>query len=255
MREFTCGRMKVLVADSTSLMAEKAAADFAAGAAALLRSNTEINVVFSGAESQTMFHRALGGRTDIEWRRINAFAVDEFYDPGMPAENAVSSQPTRDLYRHVHLKSVNVIDFAAKDVEVERRRYEALIAAHPPHISCLGIGISGHIALNEPGDTDFHDVRKVRFVKVVDESKRQLERDPNFRALAAIPDSGLTITIPTLVSARLILVVVPYEIKAAVVASLMDAPVSPDFPASILKEKENATLSLDPESAAGAGRR
>ena len=151
MREFACGRMKVLSADSTSEMAEKAAADFAAGAAALLRSNPEINVVFSGAESQSVFHRSVRARTDIDWSRINAFSVDEFHAPGIRAENAVSAQPTRDLYEHVSLKSVNVIDYAAKDIEAERLRYEALIAAHPPHISCLGIGISGHIALNEPG--------------------------------------------------------------------------------------------------------
>lgn len=254
MKEFACGRMKVLAADSTSEMAEKAAADFAADAAALLKSNKEINVVFSGAESQTVFHRSLRGRTDIEWRRINAFSVDEFYAPGMSAENAVSAQPTRDLYRHVPLKSVHVIDYAAKDTELERRRYEAVIAAHPPHISCLGIGISGHIALNEPGDTNFHDPQRVRFVRVVDESKRQLEKDPNFKALAAIPDSGFTITIPTLISAQVILVVVPYAIKASIVAGLMDAAISPDFPASILKQKENATLYLDPESAARLGR-
>jgi len=255
MKDFKCGKMKVLVADSTSDMAEKAATDFAAGAAALLKTHSEINVVFSGAESQTMFHFALRSRKDIEWGRINAFSVDEFYAPGMPAENAVSAQPTRDLYQHVPLKSVNLIDYAAKNVELERQRYETLIAAHVPHISCLGIGISGHIALNEPGDTDFQDSRRVRFVKVVDESKRQLETDPNFRALATIPDSGFTITIPTLVSARIILVVVPYAIKAAIVAGLMGASVSPDLPASILKQRENATLYLDPESAARMGGR
>ena len=89
----------------------------------------------------------------------------------------------------------------------------------------------------------------MRFVKGVDENKRQLAQDPNFKALSAIPDSGFTVTVPTLMAAPVILVVVPYAIKAAVVARLMHASVSPDFPASILKGKENATLYLDPESA------
>ena len=249
MRELFCGKMKVLAADSTAEMATRAAADFAGAVRSLLKSRADINVVFSGAESQSPFHQALRNRADIEWKRINAFSVDEFYSPGMPEENAVSAQPTRDLYRHVSLKSINKLDYGPRDVEAERRRYEELIRANPPDISCLGVGISGHIALNEPGDTDFSDPRAVRFVKVVDESKRQLEKDPNFAGLAAIPDSGFTITIPTLVSARVILVVVPYAIKAPIVAKLMGAPVSPGFPASVLKGKENATLYLDPESA------
>ncbi len=249
MKELSCGRMKVFAADSTAEMASRAAADFAVAVSSLLESRAEINVVFSGAESQSLFHQSLSKRTDIEWRRINAFSVDEFHSPGMPAENAVSAQPARDLYRHVPLKSVNVISYGASDAEAERRRYEELIRANPPHVACLGVGISGHIALNEPGSTDFDDVHAVRFVKVVNESKRQLEQDPNFRDLPAIPDSGFTITIPTLMSATVILVVVPYAIKAAIVAKLMKAPISPHFPASVLKGKENAVLYLDPESA------
>jgi glucosamine-6-phosphate deaminase len=249
MREFSYGRLKVVAADSTAQMAARAAADFAASARLLLQTRKEINVVFSGAESQTMFHAALRERSDIEWGRINAFSVDEFHAPGMPPENAVSAQPTRDLYRHVPLKSVNIINYAAKDIEVERGRYEGLISDHPPHISCLGIGISGHIALNEPGETDFEDSRRVRYVHLLEASKRQLEQDPNFQALDSIPDAGFTITLPTLMSADVVLVVVPYAIKAAVVAKLMKAPLSPELPASILGSKVGATLYLDPESA------
>jgi 6-phosphogluconolactonase/glucosamine-6-phosphate isomerase/deaminase len=49
-------------------------------------------------------------------------------------------------------------------------------------------------------------------------------------------------------AASAILVVVPYAIKAEVIGKLMKAPVSPALPASILKERDNATLYLDPES-------
>ena len=103
--------------------------------------------------------------------------------------------------------------------------------------------------MNEPGETDFEDSRRVRYVHLLEESKRQLEQDPNFKALAAIPDSGFTITLPTLMSAEVVLVVVPYAIKAAVVAKLMKTSLSPELPASILGSKVGATLYLDPESA------
>ncbi len=86
MREFYCGKMKVFAADSTVQMAGRAAADFAAAVSSLLKSGPEINVVFSGAESQSLFHQSLRKRTDIEWRRINAFSVDEFHSPGMPGK-------------------------------------------------------------------------------------------------------------------------------------------------------------------------
>ena len=248
-RESHFGELSVLTAETTEEMAACAADDFAAHAERLLRGLPEINVVFAGAESQGAFHAALRTRRTIAWSRINAFSVDEFIAPGMPPENAVSAQPRRDLYRHVPLRSVNVIDFAAPDPEAERARYEALLAAHRPHLCCIGIGISGHIALNEPGATDFHDPRAVRIVSVCEESKRQLERDPNFRALPAIPERGITTTIPFLLAAEHILVVVPYALKAPIIRRLRESPVTTELPASILKERRNARLYLDAGSA------
>jgi hypothetical protein len=44
---------------------------------------------------------------------------------------------------------------------------------------------------------------------------------------------------------------VPFALKASIVARLRDAPVSPAFPASILTTRPDATLYLDPGSAAG----
>jgi glucosamine-6-phosphate deaminase len=243
------GELSVTVAESTAEMAALAALHFATAAGRLLSSAPEINVIFSGAESQQPFHRALLGQLGIPWNRINAFGVDEFYAPGLPPENAVCAQPQRDLYRHVALKSVNIIDFAPANPEAEQRRYEKLIAENPPHICCLGIGLSGHIALNEPGATSFEDHQKVRLVTVAAASKRQLSVDPNFRSLRSIPDRGITVTIPVLMQAPVIIVVVPFASKAGVVARLKREPISPDFPASILKTASHAHLYLDPESA------
>jgi glucosamine-6-phosphate deaminase len=243
------GDLRVFTAETTEEMAGRAADDFAAHAARLLQGVPEINIVFAGAESQQAFHAALRERRTISWHRINAFSVDEFIAPGMPPENAVSAQPRRDLYRHVPLKSINVIDFAAADPEGERTRYETLLAVHRPHMCCLGIGMSGHIALNEPGDTDFHDQQVVRIVSVCEESRRQLSQDPNFRSLPAIPERGLTITLPFLLSAAHVLVVVPYALKAPIIGRLRNAAVTSALPASLLKERRNARLYLDPGSA------
>jgi glucosamine-6-phosphate deaminase len=245
--------MSVIVGNDTSQMAARAAQDFADSVRGLLSSHAELNVVFSGAESQSAFHTALRARKEIAWDRLNAFAIDEFYAPGIPAEYAVCAQPCRDLYSHASFKSVNVIDFAPNDVEIERRRYEALIEKHPPHICCLGIGISGHIALNEPGSTDFNDKQRVRLVKVSDASKRQLMQDPNFQKLGSIPDSGLTLTIPTLMSARIVMAVVPFAIKADIIAAFWKTKVTPEFPASILKTKPGSRLYLDSESFSKVG--
>ncbi len=237
--------VEVFVDQTAPEMAARAAADFARAAAELLASRAELDVVFAGAESQMAFHRALAARRDVEWGRVNAFAVDEFWSPGMPEELAVAAEPRRELYSRVGMKSVNVLDPSAPDAEAERRRYEQLLLARPPDVACIGIGCSGHLALNEPGATDFRDGQLVRVVDVCEESKRQLEGDPNFKALEAIPARGITMTVPALMRAARVLVVVPYAVKAAVMKRFFASPVTEALPASVLKTKAGARLYLD----------
>lgn len=246
--------MPVYVGKDDAQIADRAAADFAAVAHERLEQTPEINVVFAGAESQMMFHRALARRTDIPWHRIHAFAVDDFWSPGLPEACAVAAEPKRELYAHVRPASVNVIDPSAPDAEAEALRYEALIRAHPPHIACIGIGCSGHLALNEPGDTHFSETRWARVVEICEASKRQLEVDPNFCMLPAIPEKGITLTIPAILHATTILTLVPYAIKAPIVRRFFESPVSEDMPATILKQHPGTRLYLDRDSFRNASR-
>lgn len=248
MQKFKDGELEVVVFASVDELAQQAADDFASASARLLTERDGINVVFSGAESQMKFHKALRSRDDIEWRRIHAFAVDEFCAPDIPAECSVCYQPRRDLYDHVPLASVNVLDYAAADPEAECARYARLVGEHPPDIACLGIGISGHLALNEPGDNVFDEPEPVKIAEVCERSRQQLMKDPNFMQLPAIPDSGITITIPTLMQSPTVLCVVPYRIKAEIIRDFFATGVTTDLPASILKTKPGAVLYLDDES-------
>jgi glucosamine-6-phosphate deaminase len=246
---FLYGRLQVRVHETTEEMAEDAAQEVAGCIRALLATKAEVNIVFSGALSQQAFHRALARQPDIEWGRVNAYGVDEFWSPRMDPACVVAEQPRRDLYAVVRPRSVYAIRFDAPDPETERREYEALITANPPDIACLGIGRSGHVAFNEPGQTDFSDSRRVRVIRVVEESKRQLMDDPNFQRLGVIPDVGITITLAELMRCPHVFVVVPYREKAPVIRRLFSlGKPTTEFPASVLHDKEGAVLFLDRES-------
>ncbi|HTL52492.1 MAG TPA: 6-phosphogluconolactonase [Planctomycetota bacterium] len=254
MPQFTAraGTARVVVHATPELSAAAAAEKFADAVLVTLRTKLACNVVFAGAQSQMPFHAALVQRTDINWSRINAFSVDDFYSPGMPAEYAVAAQPQRDLYAHVKLKSIHVLDYKAQDPYAECRRYAALLNKFPTDIACIGIGISGHLALNEPGDTKFNDPELVRLVVVPELSQQQLMTDPNFQALGVIPKKGLTMTIPAILRAQTILAIVPYALKAGILRTVLSCPVSEAVPASVLKTHPNTTLYLDNDSFANS---
>jgi glucosamine-6-phosphate deaminase len=249
MESFVLGQLEVRVHDRTEDMALDAAGHVAARIRTLLGTQAEVNMVVSGALSQQAFHHALTREPRVAWHRVNCYAVDEFWSPALNAAYSVAEQPRRDLYAVVNPKSVHVLRFDAPDPEAERQRYEALIIAHPPDIACLGIGRSGHIAFNEPGQTDFDDPRSVRVIDVVDESKRQLLADPNFSRLGVIPSKGITITISALMRCPAVYVVVPFSEKAPVIERLFElSEPATDFPASILRSKMGAVLFLDADS-------
>ena len=245
MKQFTHDELDVFVGATTGDMARRAAADAAACLRTLLAQKDEVNVIIAGGESQQAFHAALIEEPEVDWARVNGLSVDDFYAPGMDASCSVRAQLGRDLYPHLALKSVQAPDYAAPDAEAERRRYEELLEQYPPDVAFLGIGRSGHVAFNEPGDTDFDDPQKVRLVDICEASRRQLEEDPNFMVLDEIPRRGITITMPTLINCPHLFVVVPLASKAPIVKRLFESAVSPDLPATRLKSRPGTRLYLD----------
>jgi glucosamine-6-phosphate deaminase len=202
---------------------------------ARLATQATVRAVFAAGESQGSFLRALAAEPDLDWQRIECFNVDDFWDPRMPEQFTCGMQTRRELYDHVKPKAVNLVRFDAPDPEAECARFAGLLQAGPLDILCQGIGTSGHLALNEPDATDFADPRWVAVVSLVEQSKRQLRADPNFKALGYIPEKGITMTIPAILSAAEIYTMVPLGLKKPILTRLaaQTAPTAA-LPASIL---------------------
>ncbi len=198
-----------------------------------------VRIVLAAGESQSSFLNALARIDDIDWSRVECLSIDEFYDVNMPYEFTCAYQKDRELYNKVNPAIVHKIKHNAQDPQAEADRYEQIVRAKPIDILCQGIGTSGHLAFNEPASCDFNDERMVRVIEVCEQSKRQLRDDPNFKALGYIPDKGITLTIPAILSARYCFTMVPLPLKKNILERLakMSEPTT-ELPASILLEKE-----------------
>ncbi len=206
-------------------------------------------MILAAGESQITFLDALARQADLDWDRVVCFNMDDFWEPNIPEELTCGYQVRRQLYDKVHPKGFHLVRFNSPDARDEASRFEqALRSAGPMHILCQGIGTSGHLAFNEPGQTDFQDVTWVKDVDIADQSKRQLEGDANFRALPRIPDKGITMTIPAMLSAPHVYTMVPLALKQEIVTRLFSTPEPTEaLPASILSIVEG-TLFLDRSS-------
>jgi glucosamine-6-phosphate deaminase len=243
------GRTKVVLCQDAAKLGKRSASDVGNKIRELLNKQEKIRMIFAAGESQITFLDALAREKDINWKRIICFNMDDFYDVKIPEIYTCGYQTRRQLYDRVSPGRVYQVRYNAPDPHEEARRFESIMLSEGKFdILCQGIGTSGHLALNEPFDTDFEDKAWVRVVNLAEQSMIQLREDPNFKALGYIPAKGITMTIPALMSAKNVYTMVPLALKRPILEKLfiMKTPTA-ELPASILLQVES-TLYIDRDS-------
>ena len=245
----TYGKTEVVICKDEYDLGRQAAAAVSAVMRQLLASKDRIHMTFAAGESQITFLDALASEKGIDWQRVICFSIDDFHHVGIPERFTCGHQVQKQLWSKVHPGRTHRVHADAADPEAEAARFEKLIrSAGPVDVLCQGIGTSGHLALNEPFDANFHDPAWVRVVTIADQSKRQLRDDPNFKALGYIPDKGITMTIPAIISSQHIFTIVPLALKRPILTRLFGfTKPSTELPASILSEVPG-TLFVDRNS-------
>jgi len=248
-RSFEKDRLRVKIYDTRAAMGVEAAKDAAACMKKLLETKRTINVIFAAAPSQNEFLAALAKEPGIDWKRVNAFHMDEYV--GLDCDTAPQSfaRFLKDaIFDVVPFGSVSLLNGRA-DPEAEAARYSALLRANPADIVCMGIGENGHIAFNDPGEAEFHDSKLVKTVALDLTCRTQQVHDGCFAALEDVPTHAFTLTIPALMAAKHHFCVVPAPTKASAVYETVNGPVCEACPASILRCAPDATLYCDSDSA------
>ena len=135
----------------------------------------------------------------------------------------------------------------APDAAAECRRVAAALdAAGPIDLCILGLGLNGHLALNEPAES----FDPFCHVASLDEQSRA---HPMLAATAVPPRSGLTLGLGDILRARRILLLVSGAAKREPLAGLAARRVTPGLPASFLWLHGDVVCFCDEAAAAGAG--
>ena len=183
----------------------------------------------------------------ISYKAVKTVNLDEYV--GLTADN---DQSYRYFMRHnlldhidVDLNNTNIENGVASDLKKECVRYDALLDRLPRDVQVLGIGANGHIAFNEPGtpfDSKTH---------VVDLTENTIQMNSRFFASEAdVPRRALTMGLKSIMDAKKILILAVGANKADAVKGMLDGPVDPSLPASILQGHPDCTLIADEAAAA-----
>lgn len=236
-----------IIADSRDEMGKAAAEMFAAAALKLLQSKDFVNVIFAAAPSQSEFLHHLCG-TGLDWKRINAFHMDEYIGLPEEAPQRFGNFLKVHLFDKLSFNEIHFMNGNAADLEAECSRYAALLQQQPIDIVCIGIGENGHLAFNDPPVADFRDPYQVKIVELDEACRVQQVNDGCFETLEQVPTHAITLTIPMLLSADYISCVVPGKRKAQAVFNTLHKEMISEYPSTILRSHRHTVLFTDRES-------
>jgi len=208
-----------------------------------------VTVAFAAAPSQNETLATLIAEPGIAWDRVTAYHLDEYAGATADSPHSFRRYLREHAFHSVTPALFHRISGEAKDQEAERARYASLLPAAGFDIALLGIGENGHLAFNDP-PCDFADPGAVRVVALDEACRIQQVHDGAFQTLPDVPTQAFTLTVPVLMKAHKVFVMVPGPAKAQAVAAALEGPLTNLCPASILRTHPDAAIFLDEASAA-----
>jgi glucosamine-6-phosphate deaminase len=241
------GTIDVRIHPSRAEMGRAAAALVATEMRARLAGGAGLRMIFAAAPSQAEMLEALVAEPGIDWGRVTAFHMDEYIGLAEGAPERFALWLRRHLFDRVPFAAVHAID-PGRDPAAAARAYAAALDAAPIDIVCLGIGVNGHLAFNDPPVADLADPWDVKIVELDATCRQQQVDDGCFAGFDDVPTHALTLTVPRLLRADRLVCVVPGAAKRDAVRRALHDPIGAACPATALRQHPRVVLFLDAEA-------
>ena len=180
---------------------------------------------------------------DVDFSQVSSYNLDEYR--GLNGDDPQSYRyfMNENLFNHVNIniENTHVPDGSNPDADATCAEYDAMVAAAGyQDLQLLGIGNNGHIGFNEPSD-HFEDE-----THCVDLTETTIQANKRFFASEEdVPRQAYTMGIGTIMRCRKLIVLVSGKDKAAILKQVIQGPVTPEVPGSILQFHPDCTIIAD----------
>ncbi len=249
--KFSIDHLKVEVYEDRAQAGRAAALDVARTITERQTTLQTTRIVFAAAPSQNEFLASLVAAPSIQWSKIVGFHMDEYLGLGPDHPASFRRYLQEHLFRIVGLEGDHLRLIPGEETDNPLRTclaYQERLKAEPIDIVCAGIGENGHLAFNDPPVADFIDPLLIKVVRLDSGCRIQQVNDGCFHRLEDVPTHAYTLTVPALLSAAKLSVIVPGPRKAEAVLATLRGPINESCPASALRNHTDATLYLDRDS-------
>lgn len=180
---------------------------------------------------------------ELDFSQVTSVNLDEYKGLSGDHDQSYRYFMNHNLFDHVNIRKecTYVPDGLEEDSDKAARDYDQIIADQGGiDLQLLGLGHNGHIGFNEPAD-EFP-----KGTHVVDLTESTIQANKRFfESEADVPRQAYTMGIGTIMSAKKILVVVSGEDKAEILNKVINGPITPQVPASILQLHPDVTIVAD----------
>jgi glucosamine-6-phosphate isomerase len=202
----------------------------------------------AGHTSLEMFEELIRAYHDgqADFSQVRVVDMDEWV--GLSAEDDGSCEGflRKNLYDHINVqeKHIRMFNGKADDLEQECRAMDAHIEANGGiDYMLLGLGMNGHLALNEPGV----DPSQGAHVVPLDSVTRRVA----VKYFREMPDisQGITLGVWNILQTRHIQLLITGERKRDIVKEMMDSAPTVELPGTLLKGHANVEIVVDKQAA------
>jgi glucosamine-6-phosphate isomerase len=182
----------------------------------------------------------------VSFGQAEVFTLDEFGELAPDDPGRCAQQLRRSLIDHVDLRleRCHFLRTEAADLADECRLYDEAIGGGFD-LTLLGIGLNGHLGMNEPGTSVGSTTHRAELhASTVAASHRYLTH-------THAPAWGVTVGMKHLLESREVWLLACGANKAEIVRRTLRGAITPEVPSSMLRRHQNCFLFVD--AAAGAG--
>lgn len=182
----------------------------------------------------------------LDFSEVHTANLDEYKGLSHESDQSYYYFMNDNLFSHVNIdkNNTNLPNGLAADANAECERYDKVIESlGGVDIQLLGIGHNGHIGFNEPCDTFPEGTHVVDLTESTINANARL-----FASKADVPTQAFTMGCGTIMKAKRVLLLANGKGKAEIINALVNGPVTPNVPASILKFHPNVDIIVDADA-------
>lgn len=173
-----------------------------------------------------------------------SFNLDEYVGIPQDHEQSYWTFMHENLFKGIDIKEEN-IHLPYGNTAEDCAAYEKAMENVKVDIQVLGIGGNGHIGFNEPGTPFTEETHIVTLTEKTRQDNARFFEDN----IDLVPTHAITMGIATIMKANKILLVATGENKADAVAAMVNGPVDPVCPASVLQNHKDVVVIVDEAAA------